>query len=122
MYRGIIGTGRIAGSIQDEVERLPLTFLLPYSHAGAYAAVPSTRLVAAADPSADRLREFAVRWQVDATYNDYRTMLDTEHLDIVSICTPTRTHVAIATDVVASGAKPSSWRSRLRSALRTRTA
>jgi predicted dehydrogenase len=102
---GIIGTGRIAGSIQDEVERLPLTFLLPYSHAGAYAAVPSTRLVAAADTSADRLREFAARWQVDATYADYRTMLDKEHLDIVSICTPTSTHAAIAANVVASGVK-----------------
>ncbi len=42
-YRvGIVGTGRIAGSIQDEVEGLSFTFLLPYSHAGAYASEPAT--------------------------------------------------------------------------------
>jgi predicted dehydrogenase len=104
IYRvGIIGTGRIASSIEDEVEHLPLTFLLPYSHAGAYAAVPSTRVVAAADTNADRLREFGARWHVEAAYDDYRTMLEKEHLDIVSVCTPTSTHVAIAKDAIARG-------------------
>jgi len=105
-YRvGIIGTGRIAGSIDDEVAKLPLTFLLPYSHAGAYAQVSSTRIVAAADPSADRLHAFAERWHVPATYPDYRTMLAQEQLDIVSVCTPTSTHVSIGMDLVASGVR-----------------
>jgi predicted dehydrogenase len=48
-YRvGIIGTCRIASTIQDEIADGPFHFLLPYSHAGAYAAVPATRVVAAA--------------------------------------------------------------------------
>lgn len=105
-YRvGIIGTGRVAGSLGDEVEKLPFTFLLPYSHAGAYAQVSSTSIVAAADTSADRLQQFAERWQVPATYPDYRTMLDREQLDIVSVCTPTSTHVSIGLDVVGSGVR-----------------
>lgn len=103
-YRiGIIGTGRIASTIQDEIELGPFAFLLPYSHAGAYAAVPRTRLVAAADTSEERLRAFAQRWNVPATYTDYREMLAREQLDIVSICTPTRTHLPIALDVAATG-------------------
>ncbi len=54
-YRvGIIGTGRVAGSLGDKVEKLPFTFLLPYSHAGAYAQVASTTIVAVAFHVADQ--------------------------------------------------------------------
>jgi predicted dehydrogenase len=107
-YRvGIIGTGRIASTIQDEIETAPFAFLLPYSHAGAYAAVPATELVAAADVNADRLRDFAQRWHVPAaaTYADYRAMLTRERLDVVSICTPTRSHAEVAAAMAESGVK-----------------
>jgi predicted dehydrogenase len=105
-YRvGIIGTGRIASSIQDEVERAPGGQLLPYSHAGAYAEVPTTRIVAAADTNAERLVEFARRWGVPATYSDYRKMLQQESLDIVSICTPTRSHLEVALAVAESSVR-----------------
>lgn len=105
-YRvGIIGTGRIAGSIQDEIETGPFSFLLPYSHAGAYAAVPDTRIVAAADVNAERLAAFAARWQVPATYADYREMLENERLDIVSVCTPTRSRLDVVRAVCESGAR-----------------
>ena len=40
-----------------------------------------------------------------ATYPDYKTMLDREQLDIVSVCTPTSTHVSIGLDVVANGVR-----------------
>ena len=62
-------------------------------------------IVAAADPNAERLGEFATRWDVPATYSDYREMLATEQLDIVSICTPTRSHAEVAAAVSASGVK-----------------
>jgi predicted dehydrogenase len=105
-YRvGIIGTGRIASTIQDEIETGPFAFLLPYSHAGAYAAVPATAIVAAADVDAERLRAFAHRWNVPTTYPDYREMLAREPLDIVSICTPTRSHAEVAAAVAGSGVK-----------------
>jgi predicted dehydrogenase len=105
-YRvGVIGTGRIASTIGDEVEHGPFEILLPYSHAGAFAAVPATTIVAAADPNAGRLGEFAARWDVPATYADYREMLANEQLDIVSICTPTRSHAEVAAAVAASGVK-----------------
>lgn len=102
---GIIGAGRIAGSIQDEIEHGPFEFLLPYSHAGAYAAVPGMELVAVADVNAARLAEFAARWNVPATYADYRELLAKESLDIVSICTPTRSHAEVLLAVAERGVK-----------------
>jgi predicted dehydrogenase len=102
---GIIGTGRIASTIGDEIEHGPFEILLPYSHAGAYAATPATEVVAATDPNAERLEAFAQRWQVPATYADYREMLAREALDIVSVCTPTRTHAEVFAAVAESGVK-----------------
>jgi predicted dehydrogenase len=105
-YRvGIIGTGRIASTIQDEVERGPGSQLLPYSHASAYAEFPNLKIVAAADTNAGRLGEFAERWSVGATYADYREMLQKESLDIVSVCTPTRSHVQVALDIAGTNVK-----------------
>ncbi|MEA2597423.1 MAG: hypothetical protein QOF01_3892 [Thermomicrobiales bacterium] len=108
VYRvGVIGTGRIASTIQDEVETGPFAYLLPYSHAGAYAAIPKTKIVAGADPNAERRQDFAARWQVPTTgvYADYREMLAREQLDIVSVCTPTRSHAEVVAAVAESGVK-----------------
>jgi predicted dehydrogenase len=105
-YRvGVIGTGRIASTIQDEVESSPFSFLLPYSHAGAYDAHPATEIVAAADPNAERRAAFGQRWSVDQLYPDYRQMLSQEQLDIVSVCVPTRAHAEVMEAVVASGVR-----------------
>ena len=53
----IIGCGRMAGTIDDEVRDYP-GMLFPYGHAGAYLALPDMELAAAADPDAARLRAF----------------------------------------------------------------
>jgi predicted dehydrogenase len=102
-YRvGIIGAGRIASTIQDEIETGPFSFLLPYSHAGAYAAHPATEVVAVADVDAGRREAFGERWSVGSRYADYREMLSREALDIVSICVPTRAHAEVMLEVAAS--------------------
>ena len=55
LYRaGIIGCGRIADTIEDELVKAPAWSLLPYSHAGAYQRCPRTQLVAAADLNRER--------------------------------------------------------------------
>jgi predicted dehydrogenase len=102
---GVIGTGRIASTIQDEVETGPFSFLLPYSHAGAYAAHPATAVVAAAELNQERREAFGQRWSVDRLYADYRQMLVQEDLDIVSICVPTRVHAEVMDAVVTSGVR-----------------
>jgi predicted dehydrogenase len=105
-YRvGIIGTGRIASTIQDEVVNSPFSFLLPYSHAGAYKAHPATTIVAAADLNAERREAFGERWFVDRLYADYQQMLSTESLDIVSVCVPTRAHAQVMSAITASGVR-----------------
>lgn len=105
-YRvGVIGAGRIASTIQDEVELSPFSFLLPYSHAGAYATNPATEMVSVADVNAERRDAFGERWGVASRYADYREMLGSESLDIVSICVPTRAHAAVMEAVAASGVR-----------------
>ena len=105
-YRvGVIGTGRIASTIQDEIEPSPFFFLLPYSHAGAYAAYPATEIVAAADPNDERRADFGERWSGDRLYADFRQMLSDEKLDIVSVCVPTRAHADVMEAIAASGVR-----------------
>jgi len=85
VYRaGIIGCGRIADAIEDELINAPAWSLLPYSHAGAYQRCPRTRLVAAADVNRERLEAFGRRRSVDRLYGGYREMFDRENLAIVS--------------------------------------
>src|SRR5688500_3211483 len=97
-YRAaIVGCGRIADTIEDELEAAPGWQLLPFSHAGAYQRSARTMLVAAADPSPDRLASFGQRRAVssDHLYADYRQLLDRERPDVVSVCVPTRYHAEV---------------------------
>jgi predicted dehydrogenase len=95
-YRaGIIGCGRIASSIEDEFEGKPGIQIFPYSHAGAYRHSDKVTLVAAADPSPDRLHAFGERWGIGALYASAEEMLAREQLDIVSICAPTSEHARL---------------------------
>ena len=87
-YRvGIIGCGRMAGTIDDEIGELHPDFILPYGHAGGYAAVPETEVVAAADIDEDRLQTWCDRFGVARRYTDYREMIRDEDLDLVSVTT-----------------------------------
>ncbi|CAA9282404.1 MAG: hypothetical protein AVDCRST_MAG77-3968 [uncultured Chloroflexi bacterium] len=101
----IIGCGRIADSIEDEVAGAPGRNLLPFSHAGAYQRAARTELVAAADPNPERLKAFGARRGVSRLYGDYREMLEREAPDVVSVCVPTRAHGDVAIDVAARGVK-----------------
>jgi len=86
-YRvAIIGTGRMGGLIEDEIA--PGNFTKPYSHFCAYAAIAETEVVAVANRGEERLQRFANRFGVTNTYLDYRTMIEKERPDIVSITTP----------------------------------
>lgn len=86
-YRvAIIGTGRMGGLIEDEIA--PGNFTKPYSHFCAYAAITETEVVAVANRGAERMQRFANRFGVTNTYLDYRTMIEKERPDIVSITTP----------------------------------
>jgi predicted dehydrogenase len=88
-YRaGVIGCGRMAGTIDDEITYPHNDFILPYGHANGYAAIDEIELVAAADTVADKLTSWCDRFEVARRYADYRDMIATENIDIVSVTTP----------------------------------
>ena len=87
-YRvGVIGCGRMAGSIDDEVMGYDAC-ILPYSHAAAYSTIKNTHVVAAADTNPEKLASFCKRWKVQEAYSDYKEMIEGEGLDIISVTTP----------------------------------
>jgi predicted dehydrogenase len=104
-YRvGIIGLGRIASTIDDEVQGHP-TVALPYSHMACYREVDQVEVVAGADPFEQQRDDFAKRWGVENLYADYREMLEKERLDIVSVATSAKPRPGIVADVARSGVK-----------------
>jgi predicted dehydrogenase len=90
---GVIGCGRMASTIEDEVQGPRRGGLvLPYSHAAAYAIVEETTIVAACDVDKGRLKNFMERWNVPNGYTDYRELIDKEQPDILSITTRPEQH------------------------------
>lgn len=100
----IIGCGRIAGSIDDEVREYP-AMIFPYSHAGTYQACESTRLVAAAEVVADKLSAFCERWKIPRGYRDYREMIEQERPEIISVTTRPGSHQEIVNFAAEHGVK-----------------
>jgi predicted dehydrogenase len=96
----IVGCGKI-GSWLDEQGSADAVL----SHAGAYQRSGLIRLVALCDTDKDRLAECGLRRDVSALYVDYRTMLQSERIDILSICTPTTQRLPILEAALESGIK-----------------
>jgi predicted dehydrogenase len=97
---GIIGCGRIGSLLEDDPLRGK-----PCTHAGAFVAVPSVKLVAGCDIDSERLKQFGKRWGVENLYNDHREMLGQKNLDIVCVAAWTRVHGQLALDAARSGVK-----------------
>lgn len=97
-YRaGLIGCGRIGAGISESgLSRIRC-------HAEAFRGNPRIRLVAACDTDPVRLKRAAARWGVPSTYTDFRSMLEQERLDLLSIAGPTETHAA---QLAAAASKP----------------
>ncbi|MDD9999560.1 MAG: Gfo/Idh/MocA family oxidoreductase [Rhodospirillaceae bacterium] len=82
-YRvGIIGLGRMGGTIDDE-GHTPL----PYSVAAACRASERLEIGAGCDLRSERREDFARRWGVQALYEDFRDMVREERPDLVAVCT-----------------------------------
>lgn len=104
-YRAVIvGAGRMAGTIDDEMGDYR-HFVLPYSHAAGYARVPEVELVAFADVDEAKRRALGARYGVSRLHADYREMIRAEKPDIVSICTPATSHAEIAIFAAQNGAR-----------------
>ena len=88
MFRcAIIGCGNIGGGYD---RKIPTEWSL--THAGAYHLCPETELVAAADASHIALESFGEKWGISSLYKDYEEMLNSESIEILSLCLPTEKH------------------------------
>ncbi len=72
------------------------------NHAGVYAALPYTDLVAIVDPSEERRAEAAQRFAV-ATYPDVPSLLAAKSLDAASVAAPTSHHCRVTEQLLRAG-------------------
>jgi len=72
------------------------------NHARIYADLPNARLVGVADANESAAHTIAERYRT-TPYTDFRTLLDTEKPDAVSIVTPTVEHLSVAQAVIEQG-------------------
>lgn len=107
---GIIGAGGIAGlgilGLHDEEDIGQKKF--EASHAGGYRSTNDIDIVAVADPDKEKRERFGAAWDLEKTalYSDHHSMLDSEDLDVVSVCTPTYLHHDHVVDAARSSASP----------------
>lgn len=72
------------------------------NHCRVYSEMEDVELVAIADPDRDSLARASQRHHL-RTYTDYRTMLEREQLDLVSVVVPTEMHFAVAREALIAG-------------------
>ena len=101
----IVGLGRIATMIDDEVVNAGSPrHVLPMSHMGSYIDVQEVDFVGGADPYKEQRDAFAKKHGSINLYSDYRTMIEKERPDIVSICTSARPRAEIVTTIASMNA------------------
>ncbi len=100
----IIGLGRMASTIDDEVVGYP-SIALPYSIAAACKASPMLECVAGADILPEKREAFRQRWDVSALYADYLEMIAKEQPDLVAICTRGELHAEMTVKVAEAGVR-----------------
>ena len=98
----VIGLGRIASTIDDEIEKYD-GHPLPFSHIGCYVEVPEVQIVGMADPWAEQREAVERKWGIRAEYGDYKTMLRETKPDIVSVCTSTKPRAEVVVEIATGG-------------------
>lgn len=100
----IVGAGRMAGYIDEEVEHYP-AIQNPFSHAAAYDLCDKTEVVAVCATKQESLDRFMKRWNIPNGYLDYEEMIIKEKPDILSVVTHADLHAPISTYAAEQGVK-----------------
>lgn len=95
---GIIGCGKIGSEFADDPKMRGDIF----THAEAYSLHPETHLAAICDINPSRLEKCGERWNVKARFRTIADMLRNTRLDILSVCTPDKTHYAILKEILTA--------------------
>ncbi len=97
-----MGCGRIGSTLADD----PLLSGDVFTHAEAYVRSSGTSLVALCDTDRERVRACGERWGVEALFTDAREMMAVAAPEIVSVCTPTSTHLRTVSDLLSDSLAP----------------
>lgn len=98
---GIVGCGRIAG-LKDRPRKTGAV----WTHAQGYRRHPRFKLTACMNPTAEHLQRFRRLWKIPSGYRSLGEMLAREHLDVISLCSPSEFHAAQAGEILASPRRP----------------
>ena len=109
-YRiGIVGSSGIVIKTRRGEPSRPLNNEVYMSHVGCLSVMPDVELAAICDINPEALERFKAawskRWPDTRSYADYREMLDTEDLDILTVATSDHLHTQIVIDGARSGVK-----------------
>ena len=105
VYRaGVIGLG-VMGSIADGLGGRHPIWYRPCSHADAYGFHPRTELVAGSTRDSKRQTMFREKHGDLPVYEDFRQLLESEALDIVSVAPPATCHAEMVIAAVEAGVK-----------------
>ena len=80
-----------------------LGFWSTLTHLPIYETIPNIDVVAVSDVVEEKLQRVAHRFGIKKTYTDFAQMLESEDLDIVSICTPPSTHASLTVTAAEHG-------------------
>jgi predicted dehydrogenase len=78
---------------------------ISHMHTGWYVNEPRATLTAIADVNAEGLKAYGEQYEVEKQYTDYIEMLETEEIDIVSVCTRPKLHAPIVIETAKHGVK-----------------
>ena len=96
-YRSaIIGCGRIGADCGPDGSGSSLIA----SHAEAYNRSSNTELVAICDSDEKRLHQCKQKWSISKGYRFVQEMLENESIDLISICTSSKTHIPILNQII----------------------
>lgn len=98
----VIGLGRIASTIDDEIGKYDGNDL-PYAHIACHMAVPEVEVVGMSDTWEEQREAARQRWNFDGLYADYRQMLEETRPDIVSVCTSAKPRGEILSTIAKGG-------------------
>lgn len=73
------------------------------AHLPGYAAYERARLVAICDVDGERAQAMAAQFGIPNVYTDHRAMLADPAIELVDVCTPTHTHLALSLAAIAAG-------------------
>ncbi len=78
---------------------------ISHMHTRWYLNEPRATLCAVADVAPEHMKAYSEKYGIDKQYTDYIEMLETEEIDIVSVCTRPKLHAPIVIETAKRGVK-----------------